>query len=211
MVNLVIDLPQLLDTISFRLLMERNVVQEDIKVSVPVTALLPQGDGDAARLSASVREALNRFIAADWSLANIQRGFEATGFERLTATAHARVAVDENYNLHDRAVAASRPGLMLSSPTVSYALPAKKISAVLEELRLEALADVGRQLSTLSKSTGRNWRLGHVQFGDDPQTDYRLTSKGARRGTGFDDDGEALAGSERITLAVDVILKASAP
>lgn len=155
MASIVIDRPNLLDTMSFRLLVERSVVQEDIKVSVPVTVLLSQGEGDAKRLSASVREALNRFIAADWSLANIQRGFEATGFERLTLTAHARVPVDENRNLHDRTVAASRPGLMLSSPTVSYTLPTKKISAVLEELRLEALADVGRQLPILSQTTGR--------------------------------------------------------
>ena len=209
MANIVIDRPNLLDTMSFRLLVERSVLQEDIKVSLPVTVLLSQGEDDATRLSASVREALNRFIGADWALANIQRGFEATGFERLTLTAHARVPVDENRNLHDRAVAASRPGLMLSSPTVSYALPTKKISAILEDLRLEALADVGRQLPILSQTIGRDWRIGHVQFGDDPQSDYRLTPKGARRGTGFDDDGEGLAGSERISLAVDVTLKAS--
>ena len=100
---------------------------------------------------------------------------------------------------------------MLSSPTVSYALPTQKIGAILEELRLEALADIGRQLAVLTETTGREWRLGHVQFGDDPLADYRVTAKGARRGAGFEDDGDGqLAGSERITLVVEVTQKAPA-
>ena len=167
---------------SFRLLVERSVPQEDIKVSVPVTVLLSKGDDDAARLAVSLRDALSRFIKADWTLANIQRGVEATGFERLTLTAHARVGVDENRNLHDRVLAASRPGLMMSSPTVSYALQAKKVGSILEGLRLEALGEISRQLPDICAATGRNWRIGHVQFGEDPMADYRLGAKGARRG-----------------------------
>jgi hypothetical protein len=209
MSNVVIDQPHILDTLSFRLLVERSVPQEDIKISVPVTVLLSKEDSDGARLSSSVREAMNQFMQAEWSMSNVQRDFDATGFERLTLTAHARVSVDENRNLHDRALAASRPGLMLARPTVSYALPPRKVSSVLEALRLEALADITRQLGAIGQATGRAWRLGHVQFGEDPRSDYRLTLKGARRNSGDEEDAEEfLAGSERITLAVDVTLKA---
>lgn len=209
MSNVLIDQPHMLDTLSFRLVVERSVPPEDIKISVPVTVLLSKEDSDGLRLAASVRESMSRFINADWSMSNVQRDFDATGFERLTLIAHARVSVEENCNLHDRALAASRPGLMLSRPIVSYALPQGKVSAVLEALRSEALAAVTRQLQSISEATGRAWRLGHVQFGEDPQADYRLTLKGARRSSGdADDSEELLTGSERITLAVEVTLKA---
>ena len=58
MANVVLDQPHLLDTMSFRLLLERTVPpQADIKVSVPITVLLAQGEDNATQLTVSVRGA----------------------------------------------------------------------------------------------------------------------------------------------------------
>lgn len=206
-----IDQASQVDTMSFRLVFDRTVTPEDVKVSVHVTVLVDKDDDNNSRLGESVREAMGRFLQADWTLSNLKRDVDATGFERMTLIAHTRVPIHENHHLHERAQIASRPGLMLSHPTVSYALATRKVRQIVEVLRDDALVDIGRQVLSVSEITGRAWRIGHLEFGEDPRDDYRLSTKGARRDQAEDDHSDyQLTGAERVTLSVNVTLKARA-
>lgn len=213
--TVVLDQPHLTDTLRFRVQVEKSLPQETVRIGVRVLAIVRGSDRDAAALESRVREALGQFIAASWALSRIERSAEAAGYERVELRATTRVSAAENHNLEERANAASREGLKLDSPAVSYSLSSEKIGEVVDELRLAALARVQTQVEAINRQTGRAWRIGDVLFGTG---DYRATSKGAYRDDSIgqlldsmEDDPPALQAAERVVLLAAVTLKSEAP
>ena len=80
------------DEISFQLTAIRTIAQEDVRVSVDVTALVSTSQAHGEALEHRIREALNRLIEADWAFAKIRRAGEAVGFERVTLADAKRVS-----------------------------------------------------------------------------------------------------------------------
>jgi len=213
--SVVLDQPHLTDTLRFRVQVEKSLPQETVRIGVRVLAIVRGSDRDTAALESRVREALGQFIAATWALSRIERTAEAAGYERVQLQAVTRVSAAENHNLDERANAASREGLKLDSPAVSYGLSSDKIGEVVDELRLAALARVQTQVEAINRQTGRDWRIGDVLFG--AADGYRATSKGAYRddnvGSSLDglaDESPVLHGAERVVLLAAVTLKSAA-
>jgi len=213
--SVVLDQPHLTDTLRFRVQVEKSLPQETVRIGVRVLAIVRGSDRDTAALEGRVREALGQFIAATWVLSRIERTAEAAGYERVQLQAVTRVSAAENHNLDERANAASREGLKLDSPAVSYGLSSDKIGEVVDELRLAALARVQTQVEAINRQTGRDWRIGDVLFG--AADGYRATSKGAYRddnvGSSLDglaDESPVLHGAERVVLLAAVTLKSAA-
>lgn len=211
--NVVLDQPHLIDTLRFRVQVEKSLPQETVRIGVRVLAIVRGSDRDSAALESRVREALGQFIPASWALSRIERSAEAAGYERVQLQAVTRVAAAENHNLEERANAASREGLKLDSPFVSYSLSSDKIGEVVDELRLAALARVQTQVEAINRQTGRAWRIGDVLFGTG---DFRATSKGAFRDDNIgqlidnlDDDTPVLQAAERVVLLAAVTLKSA--
>lgn len=135
----------------------------------------------------------------------------------MTLNAGARVPASENYDLANRARLASRDGLALARPVVSYALSRARVDAIVGELMAEVLAKVGAQSLSFSETTGRAWRIGDVEFGvTDISSDSSRSGKGAYRVeevgellASLDDgpDGAVMAGSERVWIVAEVTLK----
>jgi hypothetical protein len=213
--SVVIDEPHLIDTLRFRVQVEKSLAQETVRISVRVLAIVRGSDRDSDALERRIHAALGDFIAAPWRLSRIERKAEAAGYERVLLNAMTRVPAAENHNLVERASAASREGLKLDEPVVSYGLSSDKIGEVVDELRLAALARVQTQVEKINRQTGRAWRIGDVLFG---ATDgYRATSKGAYRDDnighildGLDEETPVLQGAERVVLLAAVTLKAAA-
>jgi hypothetical protein len=213
--SVVIDEPSLVDTLRFRVQVEKSLAQETVRIGVRVIAIVRGSDRDSVAIEGRVRDALGQFIAVPWALSRIERSAEAAGYERVQLRATTRVPAAENHNLEERANAASREGLKLHSPEVSYGLSSDKIGEVVDELRLAALARVQTQVEKINRQTGRAWRIGDVLFG---ATDsYRATSKGAYRDDNIghildaqDDEAPVLQGAERVVLLAAVTLKAVA-
>jgi hypothetical protein len=213
--SVVIDEPHLIDTLRFRVQVEKSLAQETVRVSVRVLAIVRGSDRDSDALERRIHAALDDFIAAPWRLSRIERKAEAAGYERVLLNAVTRVPAAENHNLVERAGAASREGLKLDEPVVSYGLSSDKIGEVVDELRLAALARVQTQVEKISRQTGRAWRIGDVLFG--ASDGYRATSKGAYRDDnighildGLDEETPVLQGAERVVLLAAVTLKAAA-
>ena len=212
--SVLIDQPHLTDTLRFRVQVEKSLPQETVRIGVRVLAIVRGSERDNAAIESRIRDALGQFIAAPWVLSRIARSAEAAGYERVQLRATTRVSAAENHNLAERANTASREGLKLDPPVVSYGLSSDKIGEVVDELRLAALARVQTQVEAINRQTGRAWRIGDVLFGT--TGDFRATSKGAYRNDevdnfldGADDDAPVLHGAERVVLLAAVTLKSA--
>lgn len=209
------------DTLRYRIRVQKSMPQEDLRITVKVTALVPTAEQGWPELHRRVRDALKEFIDNDWSFSHIARTTDASGYERVELRAFARVPIAENYNLVERARGASREGMVLSSPTADYSLSRSRVDEAMEELRLEAILRADRQAATISERSGRRWRVGDIAFGvtDWSEQSGRTTSKGGYRSPeddrfedGFDEeDVLGLAPAERISLIASVTLKSSVP
>lgn len=214
--DLVIDQPHLVDTLRFRLQASRSVSQGDVRLTVPVTALVQAADRDQRLIEKRIHEALAEFVKAPWTFSRIIRQGEAMGFERVTLRASARVPAAENWDLAERARKASREGLALAPPEISYALSPDKVGEVVDALRLGLLREATEQARKMSEATTRRWRVGDIEFGTPGlQTDgSHRSGKGAYRDLEeigellADVEPQALLSGERITMIAAVTLKA---
>jgi len=214
----IVELPDHADTLRYRIQVQRALPQDDIRITVPVTALVHTRDNDPAALQQSIRAALNVFVPAEWMFSRIERGGDAVGYERIQLSATTRVKSGENYDLAERARRSSREGLTLGLPRVDYALSPDKIDEVVGALRTDILRRVGTHIDHFGKETGRTWRIGDIAFGFDDVAEYGTarTGKGAYRDidnlpSSPDEQGPTggLAGAERIKLVASVTLRAT--
>lgn len=205
------------DTLRYRAHAQIILAQEDIRVLVSITALVSDRETDQTLIHQRIHTALREFIGADWLLSRIQREGETAGFERIQLQASARVSPDENHRLEERARRASREGLTLASPQVDYSLPARRINETVQKLREQILQDVQHHSERFREVTGRDWRLGDVEFGVETGSwsEERRSGKGAYRSDeakflsrdNDEDEAAILTGAERITLIANVTLK----
>lgn len=85
----ILQLPEAADTLRYRIQVQKALPHDDVRVTVPVTALVHTKDHDQAALQRLIREALDAFISADWVFSRIERGGDAVGYERVQLTATA--------------------------------------------------------------------------------------------------------------------------
>lgn len=206
---------QIEDTMVFKLHTSRTEVQETAQVRVPITALVQISNRDAQALDTSIRQALQNFMTADWVFSAIRREGESVGYERVKLTATARVCHSEIYNLKERARTASREGLEIGQGEVSYKLPASKVTAANQAMRLAILNDATAQLADFDQATGRAWRIAHIEFGvrdKEPEESMRYSKGGYRVASEEDVDSESgLTGGERFSLLAEVTLSSPRP
>jgi hypothetical protein len=205
------------DEIAYRLVVQKTIEQEDVRVSVPVTALISTAGLDQLALDARIRAALGRFLAADWIFSLVRRDGQAVGYERVTLTAWTRVSHAQIFNLAERARGASEEGLSLGEPEVDYGLPAVRLNEIAHGLRGELMTQVQQQLIDYERWTGRRWRIGQIVLGTSSELSARRTAKGIYRseddlmmnmsyGDG-DERGRGVTGAERVSLVADVTLR----
>ncbi len=205
------------DEIAYRLVVQKTIEQDDVRVSVPVTALVSTVGLDQRALDGRIRAALNRFLEADWVFSLVRRDGEAVGYERVTLTGWTRVPHAQIFNLVERARRASEEGLSLGEPAVDYSLPAKRLNTIAHELRGELMLQVQRQLADYATWTGRKWRVGQITLGTSSELSARRTSKGIYSSeddlmmslsiADGDDRGRGVTGAERVSLVADVTLR----
>jgi hypothetical protein len=214
----VIGQPHLIDTLRFRLQASCSLPQDDIRIVASVAALVKASDHDEPALEQRIRQALAHVVKAEWTFTRVERQADASGYERVTMRAGCRVPASENWNLPERARAASGEGIAIERPEVSYSLSTEKVDAAVAGLRLDLLKLAIEQAGLMSEATGRSWRIGDIEFGA-----AGLNREGGRRtGKGAYSDAEdslellatldgptgGVVGGERITLIAHVTLKA---
>jgi len=207
------------DEITYRLVVQRTIEQEDVRVSVPVTALISTTAPDQQALDGRIRTALGRFLPAEWVFSLVKRDGEAVGFERVTLTAWTRVSHAQIFNLAERARRASEEGLSLGEPDVDYSLPPKRLNEIAHELRGDLMRQVQRQLADYEQWTGRRWRIGQILLGSMSEIAARRSAKGMYRSedelalsfsasSSYDDDRSlGVTGAERVSLVAEVTLR----
>lgn len=195
-------------TLRYRSVAHKNVARDSVRVSVTINALVGMADRDHAGLQRRMRETLARFIPVEWVLTAPRRQADNSGFERVTVEANSRAPLTENYNLAERARLAGSEGLSLTEPQVDHRLPAKKVAAAVQELRLDLMKEAMEQAKSFSGASGLAWQLADIEFGvSSLQPEFRGT-KGAYRDELDDMDEDApVPAAERIRLVASVILR----
>lgn len=109
--------------------------------------------------------------------------------------------------MRERARLAGSEGLSLTDPVVNHRLPAARVAAAVQELRLTLMKEALTQAKDFSQASGLNWQLADIEFGvNSLQPEFR-NAQGAYREEMDDLDGGEAA--ERIRLVAAVILKAA--
>ncbi|MFN9152529.1 MAG: hypothetical protein ACK5WE_03040 [bacterium] len=226
----VLDQPHLIDTLRYRIQVQKIQRQEDIRFRVKVEILLRAEDIDMLVTERRIRQALHRVIPNEWIFAQVRRFANSAGYDTLSMFASTRASPKENYNLEERFRAEGGDGLSLTAPEVDYSLSATRLNDIVHGLRMTAIERAVEQAAEVARATGRAWRVGDIGFSDiQKYSIVPVTGKGAYRDTGeveyeyepgqFDipnapeSEGGLLgvSGAERIYIYADVTLKAAAP
>lgn len=198
------------DEIRFKLSAESTVTIEDALVSLTLTALVRHQEAEPARLGARILDALVRFIDTNWTVALTERSGEPTGHERVTVRVYARVPSQQIYDLEQRAKRSLGEGLAASAVAVDFTLPRERIDALVNALRVQLLETASAVATDYTTRSGRNWRIGTIDFGVDDETyPRRRTGKGAAIDLGDEFvPGSAANPAERVRLLAQVALRA---
>jgi hypothetical protein len=199
------------DTLRFRVQATHIEPRSEAQLTVAVTLLIKASESHQTELENTVQSALQGLVPATWVFAAQRREGESMGFERVRLDAMIRVPVSEVHNLKQRAHNASREGMELGTPDVSYRLPEGRINAIQSDLRLKVIAEVTAQQKVLANATGRPWRVGVIDFGtrkhEAEEGETRFSKGGYRSSAEEPFEGGGMAGAERFVLMADVTLK----
>lgn len=198
-------------TLRYRTTAHKNVPRNSVRIAISINALVSTADRDHAVLQRRIRDTLARFIPVDWVLTAPRRQGDSSGFERVTVEATARAPLGENYNLAERARLASSEGLSLTEPRANHHLPAAKVAAAVQDLRLSIVKDALAKAKDFSEASGLNWQLGDIEFGvSSMQPEFR-NAKGAYREEMDDIEQDELPhpAAERIRLVASIILRSA--
>ena len=213
MITAVIDTDAIVDTLRFRVVAASVVARRDVRVSVTVHALVSASDNNREQLEARVRATLGRFIGAQWNVVSTERAKDTSGYERVTLHTSARVPLEEDHNLDERARQASREGLSITNPMVDYKLPNATLDAETVKLQQRILEQALDRAKTFTAVEGRAWRIGDIEFGIGKDWAQEYSPKFTKRENAIQSGGsggELLMTSERLMLVAQVTLKASA-
>ena len=211
------DRRPLQDTITLQLRDEATVVNDTVRLTVPITALIADDTAEET-IRSDIRNALAKFIpGAEWQFNNIIRSADGTGYERMHLNAVARVSERENYKLEQRAKEASRQGLQISTPHVDTTIPAAKLEEAERALRVSLTKKAVEEQRLLSEAAGRSFRLHSLNFLNAGDVVHRksamlnATAASASYGSGFaleavGSAGDNLSNAQKITLSAEVIL-----
>ena len=198
------------DEIKFRVTAQRVLRRRTVLVTVPIELLVGPDETDAAPLEQKVKEALARFIDAEWVTSSASRYGGAAGYERLTMSASTRIPVEQAFNLAERARSAGVKGLSIGEPMLEYRVPRSVVNTVSAELRKEVVEQVKRHIAEFDEWTGRAWRIGSIELGAGGGSGQR-TAKGMYRSEDDLDEGDSdddrLAGLERLQIVAAVTLR----
>ncbi len=200
------------DTLRFRLTSSKVIARTEVLIAVTVIALVGSQDADKQGLDTRVGLALQRFVAAEWTIRSIKRERDDSGFERVTLFACARVKERENYNLTGRARSASEEGLSIQDPNVDYSLGGKVLNESTMLLQTHIVEQAKARIAAFNASSGREWRIGDIQFGERETWGHDHTAKGARRENSEQaaEGADLMITSERLFLVAQVTLKSRA-
>lgn len=203
------------DYMSFQLRADKVVVSDTVKLTVLINALVTPEKTESA-LRTEIKQALAKFVEADWQFNGIERSVDDSGFERVSLRATARVNERENYNLDGRAKAVSRQGLQLSSVSVDATVPIPMLEEAEKELRLAILKKANEELEAINGVMGGGYRVAQVNYANQGEP-YARKSPGIAAsaanftatsyGSGFgDDEDDSLSNAQKVTLSASIQL-----
>ena len=192
------------DSVQFNLQTEEVVVNNTVKVTAQVTAVLA-GDLTENTLRESINETMQRFIRADWQFANMIRSNQRSGVEQVDLIATARVPEAENYNLDRRREQASREGLRIHSVNTDTRPTVQQIEETQSKMRRSLLVKAGKERDAINQTLEEDYRLGEVVFDPDEEDTHRGQ---AIYGSGFASAQAASAEAGPIGNAVKLTMTA---
>jgi hypothetical protein len=201
------------DTLRYKVYVSKAVPRGDVTIAVSIQLLVSAKENTPEQIDARVSAALQEFIPAAWEFVGNNRASFTPGYEKIVVQAIAKVPADENRNLQERARRSAREGLEFGDITVKRTLPQDQVNQIVKELWFDTVRRVNEHIAEFNKQSGRNWRIGDIQFGvpASGQRENQRSVKGAYREDIDDVLGDlvesGLSGAEKISLTADVTLR----
>lgn len=151
------------DKVSYDLAVEDWVSTKTARVVVAVYAAVN------ASSAATARDDMTKAVAAvakgDWRLTGFNRGQDATGMERWSASFEARLPESALSGLGETAKKASKPGMQLSVAAIDFSPTLEEKEAVKSSLRAKIFKLANEQLPQLNATLpGKSFRISDISF-----------------------------------------------
>jgi hypothetical protein len=164
----VINIPQE-DEIVISLVDQKLIVHDTVRIQITVVAQRdPETPEETVR--SNIRQALGRFIPANWRFASVTRNRGPTRFEQVSVVAVCRATESENQQLDERAARVSTTDIQLMNPQASFALPFEEVQKVNRELRIKLTKQAKAECDAYNAAgLGTTYRIGEIVFADTPR------------------------------------------
>ncbi|WP_445680273.1 hypothetical protein [Radicibacter daui] len=162
------------DSVTLSLSAESWVESATARVTVSINAAFPGAEaGDArARMLAAV-ETLAK-PEDGWRFVQFNRDSDASGLERWSAVAEARLPESALGGLADKATAASKPGMQVAVANTDFTPTPEEMEKARASLRAEIYAKAEKERQTLNDALpGRQFRVATLNF--EPETTTRMS------------------------------------
>lgn len=157
------------DEIVLSLVDQKLIVHSTVRIQISVVAQRdPETPEDTIRNT--IRQALDKFISANWRFASVTRNRGPTRFEQVNVIAVCRAPEAENQQLDERASRVSTTDVQLMGPQASFALPFDEVQEANRELRIKLVKKAKAECDAYNAvNLGRTYRIGEIIFADTPR------------------------------------------
>jgi hypothetical protein len=202
------------DTVAFAASAEEVVVNDSIRITAPVTALVTR-TGSEESVYAEIRTVLREFIDTEWQFQNVNRSTDSTGYEQVRLDAVCRVHERENYALDKRREAVSRPGLNISWTRVDNSIPLEMLAEAESRLRRKLIEKIKAEAALINDAMGAAYRIHSITFdrlGSSPsrysasQSMAPISAMALHRASEESGEAEPLGNAAKITMRAQVVL-----
>lgn len=199
----------IVDQVILTLSAENWVESDTARVAVGIDAALP--GADAGRVRHEMMAALRRLAPdAGWRFVRFERRRDASGLERWSARAEARLPQGALGGLETRADQLSRPGLQVRVEETDFAPTLAEIEAANARLRTEIYARAGAELERLNRAfPDRDYRVATIDFvhGPDVPLEHQADRMTARALAAPAAESAGFGVSEKLTVSARIVLQ----
>ena len=197
------------DTLEYKVFVSKAVPRGDATLTACVDVLVDSRNNGPEIIEQRVFEALDDFVSVPWESIGQERKTISPGYEQVSVQVLARISSEQNRNLEERARKASREGLEITEIRVKAALPQDQVNQIIKDLWFETVERINTHIADFNRVSGRQWRVGRIEYGVPSGNRVPVSSKGGYREEV--DDLTGLSGAEKISLTAQVTLKSPRP
>lgn len=196
-----------LDEVIYQASVENWVTTTSAEVTINIDASLDKSG--LSEMRQTIMSNCKKIADADWHITQFYRSQDASGLERVSVTAQARVPEDKLAGVRDQAKSVSRPGATYTINNIDFVPTLDEIQKVKTALREQLYQKVNDEIARLNKTFPQQQYTAHkidflgVLATPEPMQQNRAMMVKA------DGGGSSLVVANKVTMNVTVVIAAT--